>query len=434
MTGFRKIFTGPGTLARQSFWVMLVKALGMLLGYVVAILVSRRFGPVGLGLYSIAQTTMIVYGHVAGVGLPTAILRYAGQFSGPEDAGRQKTLYYKSLRVIGLSVVPLSVALILGAEFLANRVFDDPAHADTLRLVGLMAPFFTVNLINVEYLRGLGQAAVSEVYRTLVIPLLTAAGILAFHEFESMKLPIYALAGGVFLTALVSLVQTLRRVSAMAGGPTEFRTRELLGTAMPLMVVALGSYFLANVSLYMVQAIQDTFNTGVFALCLKLSLLISFVLLAVNTTIAPTISRLHWKGKQEELGRFIRKSTRYIFLLSALPFLLLILFPEALLSMINPDFSGGAAVLVILCFGQLLNAGCGPVGLLLNMSGHQKSVMQVTLVAVAFAVIANLALIYYHGILGAAIATMAAIGLKNIALVVLARKKLGIYAVYIPWK
>ncbi len=434
MTGIRKFFKAPGSLARQSFWVMLVKALGMLLGYVVAILVSRRFGPVGLGLYSIAQTTMIVYGHVAGVGLPTAILRYAGQFSGPEDSGRQKALYYTSLRIIGWSVVPLSLALILGAEFLANRVFDDPQHADTLRLVGLMAPFFTVNLINVEYLRGLGQAAISEFYRTLVIPLLTALGILAFHEFDSMKLPIYALAGGVFLTSFISLTQTLRRVAKLAGGRSGLHTRELLRTALPLMVVALGSYILANASLYMVQAIQDTYDTGVFALCLKLSLLISFVLLAINTTIAPRISHLYWKGKREELDRFIRKSTRYIFLLSALPFLLLILFPETLLASINPEFSDGATVLVILCFGQLLNAGCGPVGLLLNMSGHQKSVMQVTLAAVAFALTANLVLIYYHGILGAAIATMASIGLKNIVLVILARQKLGIYAVYIPWK
>ena len=87
---------------------------------------------------------------------------------------------------------------------------------------------------------------------------------------------------------------------------------------------------------------------------------------------------------------------------------------------------------MVLALGQLLNAFSGPVGLLLNMSGHQKSVMKVVLAVLAWTLLANVVLVTYLGILGAALATASSIAIKNIWLLVVAKRKLGIVPLYVP--
>ena len=87
---------------------------------------------------------------------------------------------------------------------------------------------------------------------------------------------------------------------------------------------------------------------------------------------------------------------------------------------------------MFLALGQLLNIFSGPVGLLLNMSGHQKAVMKVILFVLVFALIANIVLISYFGIIGAAIATASSIGIKNLWLLILSKRKLGIIPFYVP--
>ena len=123
---------GRKGLAWQSIVVMILKGFGMLLGYAVTILISRQFGPAGLGVYSVSYTTIIVFSHVASLGLPVAILRYTGQFSRANDSGKRKTLYYNSLKIIFLSSLVLSFALYSLADDLSTKLFGDQAYSAAL--------------------------------------------------------------------------------------------------------------------------------------------------------------------------------------------------------------------------------------------------------------------------------------------------------------
>lgn len=144
------------------------------------------------------------------------------------------------------------------------------------------------------------------------------------------------------------------------------------------------------------------------------------------------MSGLFWDGKNLELAAFVQKATKYVFLLSLPPFLVLVIFPENVLKLIEPEFASGKYVLVFLALAQILNAFGGPVSLLLKMSGHQKAVMKVILFVLVFALIANIVLISYFGIIGAAIATASSIGIKNLWLLILSKRKLGIIPFYVP--
>jgi O-antigen/teichoic acid export membrane protein len=213
----------------------------------------------------------------------------------------------------------------------------------------------------------------------------------------------------------------------------DLNIKKLLKVSAPMMLIALSSYFIGNISVYIIQVFESKYQVGVFALSLKLSLFISFVLIGVNTVIAPKISELYWSNKKKELKDLIRSKTQFIFWISLVIFLVIVIFSKKIIYLINEDFSSGITVLIVLSFGQLINACCGPVGLLLNMTGNEKPLMKASISVLFLTIVLNTVFIYHFGIFGAAIATALSIGIKNIILVIIARKKLNINPLYIPF-
>ena len=420
-------------LLKSSFLVMFLKGIGVILGYSLTYVISNSFGPVGYGIYSIAFTTMIVYSYVSSFGLTTSILRYIGQFSGPEGAYERRRLYTQALKIICFSSVILSLLLYVFSKQIAEHVFKDESYALTLKIVSVIAPFFTLNLINVEYLRGLNKIAISEIFRTVLVPLLCMIGIYLYANLDEQT-PVYALGWTVIILGLSSFAIIITKIIKIKKSTSStLSLDELLKTSAPMMLIALSSYFIGNISVYIIQIIETTSQVGIYALALKISLFISFILIGVNTVIAPKLSELYWKKKTEKLSQMIHSKTKFIFWLSVPVFIIIVLFSETIINFVNEEFISGAQVLIVLAIGQLINATCGPVGLLLNMTGHQKILMKVVLLVLILTLILNIVFVYQFGILGAAYATAISIAIKNAILVIVAKRKLNINTLYLPF-
>jgi O-antigen/teichoic acid export membrane protein len=97
-----------------------------------------------------------------------------------------------------------------------------------------------------------------------------------------------------------------------------------------------------------------------------------------------------------------------------------------LLSFFSPDFGIYSGTLRVLALGQLVNALCGPVMYLLNMTGHEQSARRTMTVASIANVIGNVALIPWLGVEGAAWATSGTMILWNVWALVAVYRKTGI--------
>src|SRR5690606_17183395 len=426
--------TGDG-LIKSSLLVMVFKGFGISLGYFLTIIISKKYGPEGFGIYSIAYTTIIVFSYFSSFGLTTSILRFSGQFSNKNKDYDRKLLYFFSLKIMAVLSLLLSRILYTYSTELAIYVFKDSIYINIIKIICITAPFFTLNLVNIEFLRGLKQIAVSETFRTILIPLVCSSIILIYaSQFYSIQLPIYALSIAIILLSVFStLIILIKLYKIRKNNVTELTMKMLLKTSAPMMIIGLSSYFISNLSVYIIQIFESKYQVGIFALSLKISLFISFILVGVNTVIAPKISELYWSQKHKQLSELIISKTRFIFWLSFIVFILIVVFSKSIILLINEEFANGIIVLIILAFGQLMNATCGPVGLLLNMTGNQTALMKATLYVLITTLILNIVLVYNYGIFGAATATAISIIFKNIILVVLANKKLKIKTFYIPF-
>jgi len=88
--------------------------------------------------------------------------------------------------------------------------------------------------------------------------------------------------------------------------------------------------------------------------------------------------------------------------------------PGPILHLFGNAYSAGATALVILAAGQLFNAATGPLGQVINMSGHPYITLANNAVVAALNVVGCLILIPRYGIVGAAASTTAAVTIVNV--------------------
>jgi O-antigen/teichoic acid export membrane protein len=87
--------------------------------------------------------------------------------------------------------------------------------------------------------------------------------------------------------------------------------------------------------------------------------------------------------------------------------LLLVIFGGRLLSLFGADFGQGLRALYILVLAQVANALGGPVGIIANMTGNERSATWAFLAAIVIVVLVTVLLVPSLGIEGVAIATLA---------------------------
>jgi len=118
-------------LARGSLWSLVGSAVSRILVLVAMILAARMLGQISFGEFALIQSTLGVFGIMAGVGLGSAATRFVAQYAktDPARAGRVIALVTASSVI---TVLASSVLLIAISRFLAERVLEVPHLQQTL--------------------------------------------------------------------------------------------------------------------------------------------------------------------------------------------------------------------------------------------------------------------------------------------------------------
>ncbi|HBH60318.1 MAG TPA: hypothetical protein DDX85_00955, partial [Nitrospiraceae bacterium] len=92
----------------------------------------------------------------------------------------------------------------------------------------------------------------------------------------------------------------------------------------------------------------------------------------------------------------------------------------------GPEFEAGYVVLVILTLGQMIKAGAGLIGVLLQMTGEHKVYMKVNIILGIINIILNILLVPSYGMTGAAVATAFCLVMVDIICIFIIHKRLSI--------
>jgi len=173
-------------------------------------------------------------------------------------------------------------------------------------------------------------------------------------------------------------------------------------------------------------------EVGIYNVAVRLSMITSFTLGAINSIAAPKFAEFWGKKDLEGLKRVAQQSTKLIFWTSAPVLILYLIFPGWFMGLFGEEFRKGTSALVFLTIGQFVNAISGSVGYILNMTNYQRIVYFISLYTLVLNICLNYLLILKYGIVGASIATMSTHIVASTSALFFLYNRFGF--ITIPWR
>lgn len=417
----------------KSSIFFLFRVIGFIAGYIFTLIVARRFGAETNGLVSLGFSVMMIVSIVCRLGFDTATVRF---FAITENQTIQKGIFYKSYLLSFLVSIIASLTIYFTSDYIASDIFKKEEFIPYLRITAITIPFWTVLLIDSSYFRALKKNLLFSFFNNsgrFILTLLVFLGLILFGKGSDPLSTLISHFWGIFvLFALGSfLVFKLMKENRFQ---TSISLKNYFRDSLPMLLSGSMLVFLSWSDTIVLGLFESEKSIGVYNVSLKLAMLTSFTLQAFNSILAPKISQLYFKNKWSELQTNIRFTTKLNTFITLFFVIVLVGFPSFFLRIFGVEFLEGKYALIILALGQLVNSLSGPVGIILQMTGHQKIYQNIVFVSFGLNLILNVILIYSYGILGAAIATALSVSFLNILGAVFVKKKMHIKSYFILGK
>ena len=419
----RRLFSGAS-------WAFGVRMATITLGLIIAGLLARILSPEHMGAYFVIFSLVQVAVIGAQLGLNQAVVRLVAESLALNDTGRARSTIISVLLygTAGGVVVGGVYYFWLGA-YLARDVFASDVIEGVIGVTALWIIILTLQRLFAEAFRGLHDIRLASTFGGFVTSLISAVifwfMLSAQYEATLNDVLYYTIIASLISAALASVILFLKIKPLTGEG--KIGQRIIWSGAWSLLLGNIVNVLLMRSDIWLVGSLLTSEDAALYGAAARIITLVVLPAMIVSAVVPPMIAELYTQGRKDELEKVMRGSAT----LSAMPslvILLIFIFGGApLLGIIyGPYYTDAALVLAILSLGQLASAWAGPCAQLLLMSGHDKALLVINVVAVAFAVAASLLFIDIWGMHGIAAAYALAVALQNAAMVAYGYKKIGV--------
>ena len=180
---------------------------------------------------------------------------------------------------------------------------------------------------------------------------------------------------------------------------------------------------LTQADIWIIGSFLTVDDVAVYGAATRLIMAISVSLMILNSVVSPDIAGLFARRELARLEQLLRTGTTLAAIPAALAMLVFYLAGERLLALLyGPFYGDGYPVLVVLGIGQLFNVISGPCGLVLLMTGYQRTMMKISVTTSLLAIVTSVYAAIHIGVLGVAAVFSGALIVQNILMMHFARK------------
>lgn len=416
---YSSISTGIQKVARKGFVPFLMRAGSVSAAFFLSIYVSRRFGPEGAGVIFWAITFIGFGASSCQMGLGQFVLRKSADNS---DMG--KSALNKSTLLVLVHSLALGVLLVLFDRYLVSLFSGEGLTAGFFVLTVPGIACFSLLGLYVSAMQGRGWIGLSMFFQGCSIALVFAFCSFVFPvEDAQLAVGLYSLA---CLVALIFAAASCRTFATTVRDRS-IRWKSLWESVPAFWGISVVSHVVQRAAILISGFFLDFGDVGMLNGAFRLSLLISFLLVAVNTVLAPRFASLHSGGDRAGVEVVAKKGVRMMLLPAIVVMTAYIMFPGEIMSVLGEEFSAGGGLLVILALGQLVDVLAGSVGYLLTMSGNEKDLWFVSKWSGFTALVLPFVLIPLWGAYGAAFACAFTVVFQNLLASWFVKRRLGFY-------
>tara|TARA_B100000963_G_scaffold181255_1_gene157594 strand:+ start:1753 stop:3090 length:1338 start_codon:yes stop_codon:yes gene_type:complete len=422
-------------LIKGASSTFILKILGLVVGYGLAIFITNKFGAFVFGQYVTALLIIEILSIISRLGIDTALVRYISRYVHNGASQLINKLYFKSIAIVTSAAIIFTLVLLFFSSYIADFMNLDEEYL-------LIVSFSFIPLVlfhmNVQAIRGLKKMLSFSFLNNVAITLFTfIIVVILVSTNSSEKLPIYAYVGSVFIMTFSSYFlwfyhKTKLENFKVVNSETELTTKALFKVSIPLLMGQSMMLIMGKVDLFMLANLTSSDQVGIYNIALKLSMLAYMGLMAVNSIAAPKFSEIHSSGDIEALKKIVQQSTKTIFWVTVPVLILFLCFPKSILSVFGEEFKLAAMALIILSISKMFSAISGSVGTFLQMVGKQNVFQNILILTAVINICLNYILIPKYGIDGAAFASAISGVIWNSLMIIYIKKFFGFFSIYLP--
>ena len=389
-----------------------LRAAGVGFGFLLSVFIGVRWGAETAGLYALVTQTAMFLSVVAVGGLDLALVRHFGK-----SAGRQRVAARSQLSALAMTV--LLAGVVIGLLFLLgpgvrNWLTGTPltGFALAIMMVLLVARALTRSLSAI--LRVQRRFLLAQAVEIVFIPMFVTGALLAgwLHSPDALLIATAIAAAAAVGIGLATMVRGMAARSELP--TTRVSIVTLLATGGSLWAVAVALNLADWYGLATVASVGGLDAAGVFRVAAQVAAALGIISTGLFGVYTARMSAAFGGDDLEELGRLYRQATKISIALIVPATLFLAILAEPLLAFVGPEFATGTTTLRILLAGQLIATVMGPAGMMLAMTGNEKSNLRISLISIVLLVVAAPLLGDVMGAAGVALAIALAQAGRNI--------------------
>ena len=405
-----------------------IRALGLGLAFLLNIVIARVLGASGSGAVFLGITVIALGGMLGKFGLDNVIIKSLGGAQNNVWLAKAAGYFKASARLSIVASMSIVMAAWIVFYFWGQMVFLDDAVplVMTIMIAGVV-PYSVLWLIG-AVMRASHKPGSAAFIESVVVPASAVLMILAVKQggvasSESVA-AIYVAA--LFLSMVVGMTMIRGVVMPYDQGDCP-KAGELVRQGAGMAFIAVLGYLAVWLPSLFVGAMSRSDEIAVYNVGHRTALLLAFVLVVLNSIVAPRIAAMYKEGRLYEISALMRRSSLFMAVAGFPVFIAFVVFPEVVLSVFGSEFSSSSAdVLRIVSIGQYVNIITGPVGYLFLMSGHESVVRNSYIMVVLLSAIACWFLIPEMSVYGAALICSAGLVLHNVVLLVAMKPHTGV--------
>ncbi|NIZ10951.1 polysaccharide biosynthesis C-terminal domain-containing protein [Pseudooceanicola sp. HF7] len=368
-----------------------------------AVLLARRFGPEGYGLFTYALGLGLLAGRLGGLGWPTLVTRFIPSYVAGQDWNGLKGLLRAAYPVA------ITAALICSVLLVALAYGLGPEHKLFTGLVlgAILIPMMSLRSLVRNMLAGYRRPSVGIAVDELLPPLLICLLVVVLN-IQSASTAVYAYA----ISSLIAVGYGLfcmkgSHPAELAQAAPHYRMRLWMGIALPALVGMSAKLIMNRTDVIMIAPLSTLEEVSLYGVALRVTFVQTFPLVVLSTVLSPQISSYISSGRMKKAEQLFYGSLLFAFLLPGGITIGLIGFSEQIMFWIfGNDYVTAAPTLRILAIAQISACMGIPSTSFMLMNGYQKSFGVMTIIALVLNIGGNYLLIPHLGSAGASWATL----------------------------
>ena len=239
------------------------------------------------------------------------------------------------------------------------------------------------------------------------------------------------------IVGTILLWHRIHKEVTIPANPCEPAPLRIFRQALPVLGIDSMHMIRAQVGIWLVAAFLSNEEIALYGSANRLVYLVSVPLLTiVNALIPPIIAELYAQKQIAKLERTVRSLATFAGVVAFAVTIVFVIGGKFILGTIFGSFYTDAwLVLGILAVSQFIGVAGGSCGVTLIMTGHQKSLMKITIISALLAVSTTFLGARLYGMVGIACAMVLTVFAQNILMVQKVKKLVGIWThLRLVWK